>query len=102
MPKDPPVLPPIPSVTTLDEVIEAIASIIDWSIGATSRLGYFAALYKRITIAVDTAIEQDMFEDGPRMERFDVAFARRYFDALNGYCHPGPISQAHLFMAGDV
>ena len=89
MPKNPPVLPPIPSVTMLDEVIEAIASIIDWSIGATSRLGYFAALYKRITIAVDTAIEEDLFEDGPRMERFDVAFARRYFEALNGYFHPG-------------
>jgi Family of unknown function (DUF5995) len=82
-------LAPIPPVTTLDGVVAAIGSIIDWSIGASSRLGYFAALYKRITIAVRTALEQGAFEDGPRMERLDVTFASRYFDALNGYFHPG-------------
>ncbi len=80
--------PPIPRVTTIAEVIEAISSIIDWSIGASSRLGYFAALYKRITIAVGAAIEQGAFHDGPLMERFDVAFASRYLDAVNGHFHP--------------
>jgi hypothetical protein len=84
-----PQLPPIPTITTLDGVVEAIDSVIGWSIGVSSRLGYFAALYKRITIAVRTGIAQGAFEDGPRMEQFDVAFANRYFDALNGYCHPG-------------
>ena len=49
------------------------------------RLGYFAAMYKRITIAVRTAVNNGAFQDGPRMERFDAAFAGRYFDALNGY-----------------
>jgi hypothetical protein len=86
MPQTP---PPIPTVTTIKEVIEALQSLIDWSIRAESRLGYFAALYKRITIAVGTAIEQGAFENGPRMERFDVAFAMRYFDAVNGHFHPG-------------
>lgn len=89
MPTTPPTLAPIPPVTTIDEVVEAIGAIIDWSIGASSRLGYFAALYKRITIAVRTALEQGAFEDGPRMQRLDVTFAGRYFDALNGYFHPG-------------
>jgi hypothetical protein len=70
-------------------VVEAIASVIDWSISVSSRHGYFAALYKRITIAVRIAVAQGAFEDGPRMERFDVTFANRYFDALNGYFHPG-------------
>jgi hypothetical protein len=88
MPETPPPPAPIPNVTKLDEVVEAIESIIDWSIGASSRLGYFAALYKRITIAVRTAVQQGAFEDGPRMERLDVTFASRYFDALNGYFHP--------------
>jgi Family of unknown function (DUF5995) len=85
----PPPPPPIATCSSLDEVIRALASIIDWSISVPSRLGYFAALYKRITIAVKTAIKQGAFDDGPRMERFDVAFASRYFDALNGYFHPG-------------
>jgi hypothetical protein len=88
MPDKPAPLPPIPPVTTITEVVEAIESIIQWSIAASSRLGYFAALYKRITIAVRTAVARGAFQDGPRMERLDVAFASRYFDALNGYFHP--------------
>lgn len=80
--------PDLPSATTLDEVIASIDAVVEWSIGTSSRLGYFAALYKRITIAVRTAIAQGVFADGPRMERFDVAFANRYFDALNGHLHP--------------
>ena len=84
----PPPLPPIPTVTTIDEVIEAIESIIDWSISVSSRMGYFAALYKRITIAIGAAVSQGTFEDAPRMQRFDATFASRYFDALNGYFHP--------------
>jgi Family of unknown function (DUF5995) len=83
-----PPLPPIPTVTTIDGVVEAIGSIVDWSISVSSRLGYFAAMYKRITIAIGTAVSQGVFQDGPRMQRFDVAFATRYFDALNGYFHP--------------
>ena len=83
-----PPLPPIPTVTTIDGVVEAIGSIIDWSISVSSRLGYFAAMYKRITIAIGTAVSQGEFQDGPRMQRLDVAFAARYFDALNGYFHP--------------
>jgi hypothetical protein len=88
MAKTPPPLPPIPTVTTIDGVVEAINSIVDWSISVSSRLGYFAALYKRITIATGTAVSQGKFEDAPRMQRFDVTFATRYFDALNGYFHP--------------
>jgi hypothetical protein len=84
-----PPLPPITPATTLDGVVDAIGSVIEWSISTSSRLGYFAALYKRITIAVRVAVQQGAFEDGPRMERFDVTFANRYFDALNGYFHPG-------------
>ena len=89
MPSQPPPLAPITDVTTLDGVVQAIDSVIRWSIDQSSRMGYFATLYKRITIAVRTAVAEGKFEDGPRMEKFDVAFANRYFDALNGYFHPG-------------
>jgi hypothetical protein len=86
-------LPPIPTVTTIDEVVAAIEGIIAWSIANESRLGYFAALYKRITIAIRTAVAQNLFQNGPRMELFDVTFASRYFAALNGYFHPGAFPQ---------
>jgi uncharacterized protein DUF5995 len=84
----PPLPPPIPPVTTIDEVVAAIEGIIAWSISAESRLGYFAALYKRITLAIKQGIANHVFDDGPRMERFDVTFASRYFAAFNGYFHP--------------
>ena len=81
--------PPIPATTTIEEVVDALGSIIGWSIKASSRLGYFAALYKRITIAVGIAVAEGKFEDGARLERLDAGFANRYFDALNGHFHPG-------------
>lgn len=82
-------LPPITNITNIDQVVDAIEGIVQWSTANASRLGYFAALYKRITIAIRTAIAEQKFEDGPRMERFDVTFASRYFAALNGHFHPG-------------
>lgn len=84
---------PVPPVTTIDDVVAALDDIISWSASTPSRLGYFAALYKRITLAVGAAIERGDFDDGPRMERLDVAFAARYFDAFNGYHHPGTFSK---------
>jgi hypothetical protein len=64
--------------TTIDGVIECLQSIIDDSLQRGSRLGYFAALYKRMTIAIRDGILAGKFQDGARMERLDVAFATRY------------------------
>ena len=83
---DPP--DPIPAVTTIDDVAAALDAVLVWAARTPSRLGYFAALYKRITLAVGLAIDAGEFEDRARMERLDVAFAGRYLDALNGYFHP--------------
>lgn len=88
MPKAPEPLEPLPHAESVKEVIDSIDKIIGWSTANSSRVGYFAALYKRITLAVEKAIADNAFEDGERMRRFDVAFANRYFDALNGYFHP--------------
>ena len=75
-------------------MVETLDSIIDWSIAASSRLGYFAALYKKVTIAVGVAVADGKFEDGPRLERLDAGFANRYFQALNGHFHPGRFPRA--------
>ncbi len=88
MPTTPPPPPSIPAATTIRQVVDALETVIDWSIEASSRLGYFAALYKRVTIAVGIAVAEGKFEDGARLERLDAAFANRYFDALNGHFHP--------------
>jgi Family of unknown function (DUF5995) len=82
-------LPPITNINTIDDVVNAIDGIVQWSIANVSRLGYFAALYRRITIAIRTACDQGLFQDNDRLRRLDVVFASRYFAALNGYFHPG-------------
>lgn len=72
----------------IDDVLHNIDQIIDWSINAESHIGYFAVLYRRVTLAIKEAIKEDKFSNGPRIEQLDVAFARRYFNALNAYFYP--------------
>jgi hypothetical protein len=64
--------------TPIDQVIADIASVIDWSKQHASRLGYFAALYLRVTKTIKGKIGTGFFDDDARMERLDFAFASRY------------------------
>ena len=67
---------------TIDEVINQLTAIVEWSKENNSRMGYFAALYRKVTIQVKNGIAEGTFDDGPRMERLDVIFANRYIHAL--------------------
>jgi hypothetical protein len=67
---------------TIDEVIARLNDIIDDALRRESRIGYFAALYERVTTNVRRAlVAGDVFEDNARMERLDVAFANRFIEA---------------------
>jgi len=66
---------------TIDEVIARLAGIIDVSRREPSRLGFFAALHRKVTISVKQGVLSGRFEDGARMERLDVSFANRYLEA---------------------
>ena len=70
---------------TIDQVIDQLADIIDWSRSHKSRLGYFAMLYRNVTLKVKEGIADGYFGDGQRMERLDVTFAGRYLDAFEQY-----------------
>jgi hypothetical protein len=70
---------------TIDQVIARLEEIIEASIAAADRRGYFAALYNRVTQRVKTGIANGEFDDGERMERLDVTFATRYLDAYDAY-----------------
>src|SRR5215207_10577655 len=70
---------------TIDEVIARLEAIIEDSIDRGDQLGYFAALYNRVTEAVKDAIAKGEFQDGPRMERLDVIFAGRYLTAYDQF-----------------
>ncbi len=67
---------------TINEVISALDTIVQRSYDNASRLGYFAALYRRVTCAVRDGIASGSFQNGPLMEQLDIVFASRYLDAL--------------------
>jgi hypothetical protein len=70
-------------VNNFAEVIARLEQIIAAAKADNSPLGYFAALYYKMTLGVRDAVERGEFENGSRMEQMDVVFARRYFDALD-------------------
>ncbi|MEM6719689.1 MAG: DUF5995 family protein [Bacteroidota bacterium] len=71
--------------TTIDEVILALEKIITENKETPSTLGYFAALYHKVTCKVKEGIENNFFDDNPRMEQLDVVFANRYLDAYDKF-----------------
>lgn len=66
----------------IDEILVDLERIIDDSRHAKSRIGFFAAMYRQVTLRVQQGIEAGEFEDGPRMDRLDAVFAKRYIDAV--------------------
>ena len=79
-------------LNSIADVIDAIDVIVKECEASQSRAGYFAALYKRMTIAVNEGIANGMFEDGARMEKLDICFAQRYLSARQCYQQHQPCS----------
>lgn len=69
----------------IDDVIEALELIINQAIRDNDSKGYFASLYRRMTLAIRDAIKKGTFENGIRMEKLEVVCAKRYIDALSQY-----------------
>lgn len=72
-------------IQSIDDVIAALTTIVDQCEKNRDRSGYFAALYKRMTMAVKAGIVHGDFIDGSRMEKLDVTFALRYLNAYEAY-----------------
>ncbi len=67
---------------TIDDILAQLELIIADSKKTNCRLGYFAALYYKVTASVKDGIAKGRFQDGGRMEQLDIIFASRYLDAL--------------------
>ena len=70
---------------TIDDVLTELDAIILRARNEQSRLGYFATLYRNVTLKVKQRIAAGFFEDGARVEKLDVTFAGRYLTALENY-----------------
>lgn len=72
-------------IETIDDAIAVMDREVDRCLDTGDGGGYFAAVYRAVTIRVRDGITRGEFSDGERMEAFDVVFARRYLDALDRY-----------------
>jgi hypothetical protein len=81
---------------TIDEVLATLDQIILRARQDQSRLGFFAALYRNVTIKVKEGIAAGVFADGVRMEKLDVTFANRYLAALASFQRGEPLSKCWL------
>ena len=84
------------TIKTIEGVLHALDLIIQESKENKSPLGYFAALYRKVTLKVKEGIEKGFFDDGPRMEQLDVIFACRYIDAYHAYQKNEPVTFSWL------
>jgi hypothetical protein len=102
--------------TTIDEVLVRLNGLLDDAIRDGQRIGYFVALYERVTSNVRHAlIAGNVFDDGPRMAKLDVVFANRFIEAWEAHVagrkpteswavafqhlnDPGPLVVQHLML----
>lgn len=82
------------TVETIDDVIAALDAVVSRAETEGDRVGYFAALYRKVTVAMRAAIRAGEFLDGARFERLDVTFAKRYLDALEAYRRGAHVSDS--------
>lgn len=89
---------------TIDEILVELDEIIRRARQEQSRLGYFATLYRNVTIKVKEGIAAGFFEDGARMEQLDVTFANRYLLALESFRAGRPASKCWVtaFQTADT
>lgn len=80
---------------TIDQVLVRLNGILDDALRGGTRIGYFGALYERVTTNVRRAlVAGNVFHDNPRMERLDVVFANRFLAAWDQHSSGGAPSQS--------
>lgn len=80
------------NITDINGVLLELDKIIAQCEKEGSRQGYFAVLYRQMTEAVHKGISDQIFENGSRMEKLDVIFAKRYINAWYCYRNASPCS----------
>lgn len=69
----------------ISDVLRMLDDIIEDTRSRRDPLGYFAALYRQVTLKVRDGIREGFFDNGTRMAQFDAAFANRYFAAYQAF-----------------
>jgi hypothetical protein len=81
-------------LSSIDDVLVSLDEIIERCKQQNDTRALFAYVYRRTTAHIKQGVEEGLFEDNERMNRFDVAFARRYIDAYWQYENGTPPTQS--------
>lgn len=73
----------IMTTTTIDDVIHELSDIVEVCRQANSRLGYFPAMYRKVTVRIHEGLIHGRFQNPHLLEQLDVVFAQRYLDAYH-------------------
>ena len=84
----------------IEGIVERLRRIVVETKAENSPLGYFAALYRKVTVQVQVDIAAGRFEDNARMERLDVIFANRYLTAYDVFRAGGKPTRAWALAFG--
>jgi hypothetical protein len=82
------------TAASIPDVLNCLDEILAYSRQHQNPMGYFAMLYRRMTVAVREGIANKQFDDPERMESLDVTFANRYLQAWDAYCRQQHCSNA--------
>ena len=78
----------------IEEVIRGLDTIIERAKEENSRIVYFAALYRQVTLKIEQGISEGQFDDNVRMNEFTARFANRYFSTIDAYRKGNKLSKA--------
>ncbi len=71
------------SLAEIDLVLDRLGEVVAETRSESSRAGFFAAMYRKVTVAVKDAIVAGRFVDGDRIAVLDRVFAERYLSAYD-------------------
>lgn len=75
-------------------VVARFDAILAWARQHHSRLGYFAALYRGVTLGARSILATGAFDNPQAAERLVTLFAGRYFEALAGHFGAGRVTRS--------
>ncbi|HSP59832.1 MAG TPA: DUF5995 family protein [Ornithinimicrobium sp.] len=77
---------------SIDDAVAGMDRILERALRTHDPRGVFACVYRAVTVRVRDGIHAGEFDDGERMERFDVEFARLYLDAVADHALGRPVA----------
>ncbi len=83
----------IPHLERISDVIFYLDKVARHFKAQNNPMGLFTAVYRVVTQRVSDGIKQGLFKNPTAMERLDVGFGNRYFEALNCYFDGKPASK---------